>query len=67
MVKAYLSRAEHGLLSVFDQALLAEEVAVGALSHLLEGKLPEAAAALDELSVLGAGQSQPRARGMEGG
>lgn len=47
-----LPGAEHGLLSVSDQALLAEEVAVGALRHLLEGKLAEAAAALDQLAVL---------------
>lgn len=47
-----LPGAEHGLLSVSDQALLAEEVAVRALRHLLEGKLAEAAAALDQLAVL---------------
>lgn len=47
-----LPGAEHGLLSVSDQALLAEQVAVGALRHLLERKLAIAAAALDQLTVL---------------
>lgn len=48
-----LAAAEHSLLGVSDQALLAEEVAVGALGHLLEGELAVAAAALDQLTVLG--------------
>lgn len=47
-----LPSAEYGLLRVSDQALLAEQVAVGALCHLLEGKLAIAAAALDQLTVL---------------
>lgn len=55
-----LPAAEHSLLSVSDQALLAEQVAVGALRHLLEGKLAVAAAALDQLTVLEKQTTQTR-------
>lgn len=51
-VRLYLSGAEHCLLSVFNQALFTEQVAIGTLRHLLERKLPVAAATLNQLAVL---------------
>lgn len=48
----YLSGAKYCLLSIFDQALLTKQVAIGTLCHLLERKLSVAAATLNELAVL---------------
>lgn len=48
----YPSRAENCLLGVFHQTLLAEQMAICTLGHLLEGKLPTAAATLNQLPVL---------------
>lgn len=52
IVFVYLSRAKYCFLSVSDQALFTEQVAVGTLRHLLKGKLSIAAATLDQLAVL---------------
>lgn len=48
----YLSRAKYCFLSVSDQALFTEQVAVGTLCHLLKGKFSVAAATLNQLAVL---------------
>lgn len=54
----YLSGAKNRLLSVFDQALFTEEMTVRALRHLLKRKLPVAAAALNQLTVLEGGTTR---------
>ena len=46
--RSYLSRPKDRLLGVADEALLAEQVGIGALRQLLERELPVAAAALDK-------------------